>query len=412
LATNDWQYIDQSPKAAPQSKGGWSYVTPSAPQGAVAAPAQKRDLMQRFSDSFVKADLNGFGGWAARRILEATNGLGMVPKPAWMSDQQYKDTLHKAIISNQEDALKGIAARDAKDKLVSGGIADTAEHVLSSAAANIGGGASPTYLIAPGGSVATRILAQGGVNAVNDAAMQGLQIQDDTRKEFDPGSVLTSAALGAVFQGGIEGLGAAANGLRGIKLRPDGTPVPRDLTSQLPEAPSEPAPAPEGPNAPEPQPAGATAAARKPGDIWEQDDEAHRINEAGQEEVLDEKTNQWGTFERAKQEPIPHDWQYSDQSPGEAASNVVKFRPKQTKEQAHADYHIQTGQELLDRIDAGHKVPEIELFEAADNLATVRDPDLQPHAAVLRDVLLNHLSDGADTHVHVPGKGFVGIEGR
>lgn len=179
------------------SKDSAPSVTTKLPAVRKATPEEdelyrKRDPWERFKDAYTSSALhNPIGAEGAVRYL----GVG---RPKGVTDTQLNQM--ERILSDKyarkasaDPALKGSAQLGAVNS-----VADFVGSLL--------GGVDPTYAIAPGRTAAQRIAAQAGVNASQDAAAQGIEIHRGVRDEFDPKETLLNLAVGAVVQGGGEGI--------------------------------------------------------------------------------------------------------------------------------------------------------------------------------------------------------------
>lgn len=78
-----------------------------------------------------------------------------------------------------------------------------------------GSAADPTALIAPGRTVAGRVIGASGINALLDVGSQSADVATGIEDEYRPLQTVIAAGLGAVVQGGAEGVAPLARALSG-----------------------------------------------------------------------------------------------------------------------------------------------------------------------------------------------------
>lgn len=83
------------------------------------------------------------------------------------------------------------------------------------------GNANASYLIGGGSTLARRAGVQGGVNASIDAGLQGLEMSEDIRDEFDPVQTAVQFLAGAGLQAGGEAVAKGIGKVMGRDAQPD-----------------------------------------------------------------------------------------------------------------------------------------------------------------------------------------------
>jgi hypothetical protein len=174
-------------------------------------PPKSRTVWERFRDEYTDAASRSLVGYGVRRVADWTD---------WKKRDGETEAQHDARIRQAERNRRARHARrsDADPVFQSNrSVISDLGHGTAALLGGVTGGADPTYAIAPGGSAVTRIAGQSAVNAGTNAATQGLEINEGVRDRFDAQEVGEEATIGAVFQGGVEGVGRLARALRNRK---------------------------------------------------------------------------------------------------------------------------------------------------------------------------------------------------
>lgn len=198
------------------------------PKKAHTAPTLRTEptLGERWKDTFVDAASRSLIGAATRKVADWTD----YKKPDGVSEEEHDRAIAQAERDRRaryDKKYKDEVLGYRKDKSLGRNIVD----VGTSLAANILGGADPTYVIAPGSNAVRRVGAQAGVQGVTDAATQGVEIRQGVRDKYDVGQMATSALLGGVFQGGSEGVGKLAKTVRDRKVADTDSTLSRPLVA-------------------------------------------------------------------------------------------------------------------------------------------------------------------------------------
>lgn len=195
---------------------------PEMPPSPSEPISKHRSFWERFKDDYSNATETGLVGYGIRRLSDILDIGKPENLPPGMTAAQAEKIHDRAII---ELSRQRRAEYEAKNKADPGTFL---ERWASAIPGNILGGADPTYLIGgPAGkgalAVGKRIATQAGVNAVQDAATQGLELNEGTRDKFSAAELALNALAGGVFQGAGEALGKVA---RAYKNRGE-TPLPK-----------------------------------------------------------------------------------------------------------------------------------------------------------------------------------------
>lgn len=103
----------------------------------------------------------------------------------------------RAGVSQKEKERREVKAHDDPPDSVG-------DYILDFGGALIGGmAADPTNLIAPGGSLVKQALSAAGIGVGADAALQGAEMLEGVREEFDPVQTAINAVVGPAMVGGI-----------------------------------------------------------------------------------------------------------------------------------------------------------------------------------------------------------------
>lgn len=197
---NEWEYIDDAP----------------VPVAGKAAP--RRGIVERAKDSYGEAIQYGFPGLASRKIHDWINtGKDELRRRNPNIDENELERMSDDLISQAQRDLRSqyIQKREQDptwrpdeswvDNLISG-------RWIPYLAGQVAGSAGPENLLMPGASAAARIAGQAGISGASDLAYQGADVADNVADEIDPAQVAASAALGGLFQGGVEGVGRLVRG--------------------------------------------------------------------------------------------------------------------------------------------------------------------------------------------------------
>lgn len=178
----------------------WNFGRDIAPKRTTVAPKEgvPRSRWQRFKDEYLNAALHS--------PLGAEGLVRLSMKLQGHTDDEINAAERR--LSDQLAAKNAADPNFRKDRSFVGDLT----HGATTLAANLLGGADPTYVISPGRSVVQRVLAQAAINGGVDAASQGIEINRGVRDEFDPTEVAINAAAGGVFQGTGEAVGKYRTG--------------------------------------------------------------------------------------------------------------------------------------------------------------------------------------------------------
>lgn len=198
------------------------------------APATKPTMLQQAGDSlakagdalgagFMSADLNGFGGYVARKGFEMSNfGIDQLKQAApGQSDEFYKAAQKSIINQAVMDSRKEAADRVQKNGMVLQNPFTGQKSGINPAAivGGIAGAADPSYLVNPGEAldkgvmaagfnlarapvaahVAANVAAHAAFGSAVDAAYQGADVIDGLKKDFDVKQNLESAGMQGAF---------------------------------------------------------------------------------------------------------------------------------------------------------------------------------------------------------------------
>lgn len=174
---------------------------------------------QRFRDTFIQAAVHSplGGGGLARLGLKTFR-------------HATDDQINQAIKSLDDDFAKKykdapIAQHVRKGHPLDYAAPDNIGRGVVSLLGHILGGVDPTYAIAPGASALERIPAQAAVQGAASAVRQKVNVNTGMQDKIHPEDILTDMATGAVFQGGFEGVHAAARSIHSVR-------PPETLTSE------------------------------------------------------------------------------------------------------------------------------------------------------------------------------------
>jgi murein DD-endopeptidase MepM/ murein hydrolase activator NlpD len=192
---------------------------PSARQPSpVVAQPQQRSVWERLADDYTDAASRSLVGYAVRRGADLFD---------WKRQPGETEEQHDARIVEAERSRRAeYGARNAADPSwqADGSFLGNVGRAVGSFGAGVLGGADPTYLLGPGrllGQTARgRISAMTGIEAGADLLTQGAEINEGVADSYDPMRTVWSAAAGAGFQGGLEGLRRIWPG-RGTTAPPD-----------------------------------------------------------------------------------------------------------------------------------------------------------------------------------------------
>lgn len=114
----------------------------------------------------------------------------------------------KRLVQEERDWREVRSQRDPADSV--------GDYVVDFAGGLVGGMVSdPTNLIAPGGSLGKQVLSSAAIGVGGDAALQGIEMGEGVRDEYDPVQGAISTAVGPLMVGGIHA-GKRANSYRKI----------------------------------------------------------------------------------------------------------------------------------------------------------------------------------------------------